>query len=112
MPQLIKNRAVVDDRWTLLREAAGLSDLAADTAQIVPLAFWLAHRDALKARGDIGVWLAPVDDPATLAADVPDVIVRLVDVYVENRHEDERFIETVRRIGIVPFKERVYAAAH
>jgi sulfite reductase (NADPH) hemoprotein beta-component len=43
---------------------------------------------------------------------VPDVIVRLVDVYVENRKEDERFIETVRRIGIVPFKERVYAAAH
>jgi len=43
---------------------------------------------------------------------VPDVIVRLVDVFVANRHEDERFIETVRRIGIAPFKERVYAAAH
>ena len=79
MPQLIKNRAVVDDRWTLLREAAELSDLAADTPQIVPLAFWLAHRDALKARGDIGVWLAPVDDPATLAADVGALPVIAVD---------------------------------
>ena len=37
---------------------------------------------------------------------------KLVDVYGENRHEDERFIDTVRRIGIEPFKERVYAAAH
>jgi len=56
--------------------------------------------------------LGKVIGPSFAAADVPDVIVRLVDVYVENRHEDERFIETVRRIGIVPFKERVYAAAH
>ena len=56
--------------------------------------------------------LGKVIGPSFAASDVPDVIVRLVDVYVENRHEDERFIETVRRIGIVPFKERVYAAAH
>ena len=40
------------------------------------------------------------------------MIQRIVDVYVERRLEDERFIETVRRIGIAPFKERVYAAAH
>jgi len=59
-----------------------------------------------------GASLGKVIGPSFAAADVPDVIVRLVDVYVENRHEDERFIETVRRIGIVPFKERVYAAAH
>ena len=56
--------------------------------------------------------LGKVIGPSFAAQEVPDVIVRLVDVYVENRHEDERFIETVRRIGIVPFKERVYAAAH
>jgi sulfite reductase (NADPH) hemoprotein beta-component len=56
--------------------------------------------------------LGKVIGPSFAAADVPDVIVHLVDVFVENRHEDERFIETVRRIGLVPFKERVYAAAH
>jgi len=56
--------------------------------------------------------LGKVIGPSFAAADVPDVIVRLVDVFVANRHEDERFIETVRRIGIAPFKERVYAAAH
>jgi len=43
---------------------------------------------------------------------VPEVIVKLVDVYVQNRREDERFIDTVRRIGLDPFKDRVYAAAH
>jgi len=56
--------------------------------------------------------LGKVIGPSFAAADVPDVIVRLVHVYVENRHEDERFIETVRRIGLAPFKERVYATAH
>ena len=29
MPQLIKDRAVVDDRWTLLRDAAALADVPA-----------------------------------------------------------------------------------
>jgi sulfite reductase (NADPH) hemoprotein beta-component len=56
--------------------------------------------------------LGKVIGPSFAAAEVPEVIVRLVDVYVERRHEDERFIDTVRRIGIDPFKERVYAAAH
>jgi len=56
--------------------------------------------------------LGKVIGPSFEAADVPDVIVRLIDVYVENRHADERFIDTVRRIGLAPFKERVYAAAH
>jgi len=56
--------------------------------------------------------LGKVIGPSFAAADVPDVIVRRVDVYVETRHEGERFIETVRRVGIAPFKERVYATAH
>ncbi len=43
--------------------------------------------------------------------DVPDVIEKLVDVYLTNRHQDERFIDTFNRIGIAPFKERAYAKA-
>ena len=53
--------------------------------------------------------LGKVIGPSFAAAEVPDVIVKLVDVYVENRHDDEPFIDTVRRIGLEPFKERVYA---
>jgi sulfite reductase (NADPH) hemoprotein beta-component len=56
--------------------------------------------------------LGKVIGPSFAAAEVPEVIVKLVDVYVQNRHEDERFIDTVRRIGLDPFKDRVYAAAH
>jgi sulfite reductase (NADPH) hemoprotein beta-component len=43
---------------------------------------------------------------------MPDVVARLIDTYIERREGDEPFIDTVRRIGIEPFKERVYAAAH
>ena len=41
-------------------------------------------------------------------AEMPDVIDRLLETYVAHRHDDERFIDTVKRIGIAPFKEHVY----
>ncbi len=50
--------------------------------------------------------------PSFAAAAVPDVVGGLIEVYLEQRHEDEHFIDTVRRLGIEPFKQRVYAAAH
>jgi len=56
--------------------------------------------------------LGKVIGPSFAAADMPDVVARLIDTYVEQRHADERFIDTVRRIGLDPFKERVYATAH
>jgi len=40
---------------------------------------------------------------------VPEVIDRLLQVYLRERLEAESFIETVRRIGHTPFKEYVYA---
>ncbi|MCE8040919.1 nitrite/sulfite reductase [Halomonas daqingensis] len=40
---------------------------------------------------------------------VPDVIDKVLQVYVGERAEGETFIETYRRIGLKPFKERVYA---
>ena len=43
-------------------------------------------------------------------AQTPEVIARLLQVYVRERFADERFIDTVRRIGHNPFKEYVYAA--
>jgi len=70
MPRLIKDNAIVEDRWTLLREAASPADVPDEAAAIVPLALWRAERDALRARGEIGVWLKPDDDPELLAADV------------------------------------------
>lgn len=50
--------------------------------------------------------------PAIEKEKVADTIGELLQVYVENRIEEERFLDTYRRIGIEPFKERVYAAAN
>jgi sulfite reductase (NADPH) hemoprotein beta-component len=55
--------------------------------------------------------LGKVIGPSFAAADVPDVIGALIDVYVERRIDGERFIDTLQRIGTEPFKERVYAQA-
>lgn len=54
--------------------------------------------------------LGSVIGPSVKKADVPETIARLLAVYVEERHDDERFLDTVRRLGVKPFKERVYAA--
>ena len=48
--------------------------------------------------------------PAIMKEDVADVIGRLLEVYLERREDQERFLDTYRRIGIKPFKERAYAS--
>ena len=53
--------------------------------------------------------LGKVIGPSFAAAEMPDVVSSLINTYAENRHPDERFIDTVRRLGIEPFKTRVYA---
>lgn len=61
--------------------------------------------------GDSGRHAAVGDilGPSFSQDDVPDVIEKILNVYVENRIEGESFIETYRRIGITLFKERAYA---
>ena len=56
--------------------------------------------------------LGKILGPSFAQEAMPDVISKLIDVYVEQRTEDERFIDTYQRIGIDLFKERVYAANH
>ena len=48
--------------------------------------------------------------PAVEKKEVANVIGKLLDVYVDLRQENERFIDTYRRVGIGPFKENVYAS--
>src|ERR1700723_2875105 len=48
--------------------------------------------------------------PSVAKTDVAETIARLLEVYVAERRPDERFLDTVRRLGVKPFKERVYAA--
>jgi sulfite reductase (NADPH) hemoprotein beta-component len=47
--------------------------------------------------------------PSFKQEDVPDVIDTVLSTFVDLRQEEESFLETYRRVGIAPFKERVYA---
>ena len=48
--------------------------------------------------------------PSFKAEQIPDVIDTILSTYVALRDEDETFIETCHRLGVEPFKERVYAS--
>lgn len=51
--------------------------------------------------------------PSVAQDEVPEVIERLIHTYLQRRDsEHERFIDTVRRIGLQPFKEAVYGSDH
>jgi sulfite reductase (NADPH) hemoprotein beta-component len=48
--------------------------------------------------------------PSFARADIPDVIERLIETYLELRDsEHERFVEVVQRTGTEPFRKHVYA---
>ncbi|AIL76911.1 nitrite/sulfite reductase [Acinetobacter baumannii] len=47
--------------------------------------------------------------PSFAAEAVPDVIEEVLNTYLDLRTEGERFVDTYRRVGIQPFKERAYA---
>ena len=56
---------------------------------------------------DIGKVIGPAFSKET----VVDAVETLVDTYVELRQDGERFVDTYRRLGQDPFKERLYAPA-
>jgi sulfite reductase (NADPH) hemoprotein beta-component len=53
--------------------------------------------------------IGKVIGPSFYAQEVPEVIAALLTVYVEQRTPSERFIDTLQRVGIEPFKARAYA---
>lgn len=120
MPQLIRNRALADDRYTLLRAAASLGDLPDGVPVIVPLALWLERRAALIARGETGVWLAPADDPAALTDDVHRLPLIAIDFpqFTDGRgysharllRERYRFAGELRAIGDIQRDQLYYLA--
>jgi sulfite reductase (NADPH) hemoprotein beta-component len=56
--------------------------------------------------------LGEVIGPSVAYDEVVDTIERIIDVYVAERRGEERFLDTFRRVGVAPFKARVYAPAH
>ena len=47
--------------------------------------------------------------PSFSAQQMPEVVGRLLEVYLRERFEGERFVDTAQRLGVAPFKEYVYA---
>jgi sulfite reductase (NADPH) hemoprotein beta-component len=53
--------------------------------------------------------LGTVIGPSFSADEMPGVVQKLIEVYIQERTPEERFIDTVRRLGVAPFKAHVYA---
>ncbi len=47
--------------------------------------------------------------PAVAKEKVVTAVKTILDVYIQHRHQEEPFLNTVKRIGITPFREKVYA---
>lgn len=70
---IIKNKSIVEDDWFVLRLNEGEAAATVAVAEgrvIVPLAVWLAQRDTLQGRAELGVWLGSTDRPEALAEDI------------------------------------------
>ena len=79
---IIKNKTVTEDDWSVLR--LGESDTPEDVVVpsgkvIVPLKVWLAQRDALQHRSDLGVWFASDERAEDLKDDIGKFSVIAVD---------------------------------
>jgi sulfite reductase (NADPH) hemoprotein beta-component len=55
--------------------------------------------------------LGDILGPSVAKEAVADTLERILRVYLEQREEDERFLDTFRRIGLEPFRARVYERA-
>lgn len=80
--QIIKNRSVVSDDWNVLRLGEGdvPETVAVPSGRVlVPLKVWLAQRDALQKRAEIGVWFASDERAEALQGDVAKLPVIAVD---------------------------------
>lgn len=53
--------------------------------------------------------IGTVIGPSFSADEMPSVVQKLIEVYIKERTPEERFIDTVRRLGVGPFKTHVYA---
>ena len=60
--------------------------------------------------GDGKTAIGKILGPALSADKVVEAVDAMVETYLDNRGDGERFLDTYRRIGAEPFKERVYAA--
>ena len=67
------------------------------------------YQISIGGRQGVDAALGKVIGKSVARAEVPDVIESLIEAYLDRRESDnERFVDVVHRLGIEPFKERVY----
>ncbi len=67
------------------------------------------YQVSLGGNADKDASLGKILGPAFEPDEIPDVIAKILETFIELRQADEPFIATYRRVGMSPFKERVYA---
>ena len=72
MPSILKDQSITESEFTVVDSES--ASIEASNA-ILPLAFYLENRDALKGRNDIGVWLEAGEEIEDLAAFVNELPV-------------------------------------
>ena len=69
------------------------------------------YQITLGGKADENATLGALIGPAVPYAQVADVVEDIAAAYLDLRDQpDELFIDTVKRVGVEPFRERVYAA--
>ena len=89
MQRIIKNGQIIDETWHLLPKDATLDSLSNCDDYIVPLALWVEHSTALKARdGGLGVWLEAGEEIEEIVADLDSfqVIALNFPAFTDGRH--------------------------
>lgn len=70
------------------------------------------YQITLGGRGDKTSRIGDKMGPSFESDEVADVVEKIVSLYVELRHDGELFIDTYERVGMEPFKERIYGSAN
>jgi len=99
MQRIIKNGQIIDETWHLLPKDATLDSLSNCDDYIVPLALWVEHSTALKARdGGLGVWLEAGEEIEEIADQLQhfQVIALNFPAFTDGRHYSTAYLLRTR----------------
>lgn len=68
------------------------------------------YQITLGGRADLDAAIGEIAGPAVDAEQVPAVIEKIIDIYLQDRSPGERFVDAVARLGVKHFKESLRAA--
>lgn len=106
MPKIIKDGNIVEDSWTVWRDAETLPQQG---QVIVPVSLWQSQQDALQSLGEVAVFLASDESPKLIADSLHLLPMVAIDFpkfadgrgfsYARELREQHRFEGEIRAIG-------------